>query len=60
MSEVIFAPNPVLALKTIRMHLEQDSFGAALLALKEYGKCYAAYALAEVEKQKHTNEEPRP
>lgn len=45
------SPNPVLALKTIRLCLEQRRFSDALEALKEFGKLERAYALAEVERQ---------
>jgi hypothetical protein len=46
------APNPILALKSIRLYLDQGRFSDALAALKEYGELYAAYALAKVEKER--------
>jgi hypothetical protein len=50
MTDITQAPNPVLTLKTIRLHIEQKNITQALDALKLYGELYAAYALAEVAK----------
>lgn len=49
-------PNTIKFLKEIRAHIEQGGFQNAIDVLKDYGKNYAAYALATVEAAKEAGQ----